>query len=216
MKTDAQLQQDVMEELAWEPSVNATEIGVEVKNGIVTLAGHVASFVEKHAAERAAQRVSGVKAVIVEITVKLPVDSRRSDTDIAAAALSALAWHTSLPAGMIGLKVENGWLTLTGEVDWPYQKFVAAQALKSLRGVTGVTNLIAVKPRVVPDDVKHKIDAALQRQAQREAGRIDVAISGGTVTLSGKVHSVAERHAAERAAWSAPGVTAVFDHLTLE
>ncbi|SDY56390.1 Osmotically-inducible protein OsmY, contains BON domain [Collimonas sp. OK242] len=216
MQDDAQLRQDVMEELAWEPAVKETRIGVDVKDGIVTLSGHVESFIDKQAAEQAAQRVRGVKGTLVDITVSLPNDSKRTDSEITAAARSGFIWHAGLLEANLGVTVEDGWVTLSGEVDWPYQKLLAKQVVAPLHGVTGVTNQIEVRPRAAPEDVRRKISGALQRQAQREAHRIEVTISGNIATLTGTVHSIAERDAAKGAAWSAPGIVAVVDRLQVE
>ena len=164
--TDAELQRDVLDELEWEPSVDAAHIGVSVKDGVVTLTGHVSSYAEKYAAERAAKRVHGVKAVANEIDVKLPGSSRRTDEDIAEAAVSALKSHLSVPADRIKVTVRNGLVTLEGEVEWQYQKIAAENAVRYLAGVTGVSNLITVKPRVSPSELKSKIEDALKRSAR--------------------------------------------------
>ena len=215
MKTNEDLQRDVLDELAWDPAVDAADIGVIVNDGVVTLTGHLSSYAEKHAAERAVQRVQGVKAVAVEIDVRLSASSKRTDTDIARAAESALLWHTAVAADRITVMVESGWVTLSGELDWDYQRRSVEKAIRLLTGVTGVTNSIRLKPQAVPGDVQNRIRAALTRQALREADRIKIEIDGGVVTLRGTVHSNAERSAAHGSAWSAPGVTRVVDHLTL-
>lgn len=215
MKTDLQIQKDVMDELLWEPSVHAAEIGVEVKNGIVTLSGHVRSFSEKHLAEKVAQRVAGVRALACDLDVTLPNADRRTDAEIAQSAVNALAWNTSVPTDKIKISVEDNWVTLSGETEWAYQRAAAERALRYLRGVTGISNNIKLKPRVVPADLEKKIEAALRRQAQREAHNIHFSIAQGEVTLSGVVHSLAERVAAEGAVWGAPGVTAVIDNIVV-
>jgi osmotically-inducible protein OsmY len=215
MKTDAQLKKDVQDELAWDPAVNATNIGVIVKDGIVTLTGHLESFAEKFAAERAVERVSGVQALAMELEVLLPNRDRRNDADIASAARNALTWNTVVPDSRIHIKVENGWITLSGEVDWDYQRRAAERALRDLLGVVGVKNLIAVTARVSAPDVQKKIVEALERQAETEAKQVQVLVNGSRVTLRGRVHSWPERQAAQIAAWSAPGVTNVVNEIAL-
>ena len=215
MKSDSQVQQDVSAELKWEPAVNAAQIGVEVKNGIVTLAGHVDSFGEKWHAERAAQRVAGVKALAVEIDVKLPGSTRRSDADIAASAENALKWTTFLPADAVKIMVEGGCVTLSGELPWEYQRQMAAGAVRYLRDVTAVRNQIVIKPGVTANGVKTEIEAALKRRAGAQAHRISVEVSGGDVTLTGTVHSWSERDLARNSAWGTPGVHHVVDHMTI-
>jgi osmotically-inducible protein OsmY len=210
MKSDKDLQIDVRDELRWEPGVNETEIGVTVKDGVVTLEGTVDSFAEKWAAERAVKRLPGVKALAVELEVKLPDSSKRTDADIAAAAEDALKWDVLIPCDRMKVTVENGFLTLEGEVDWEFQRSAAQQTVQYLTGVKGVANEITVKPKVVaPTDVKHKIEAALRRNAILDAQHIKVQADGSKVTLSGNVHSWAELDEAERAAWSGPGVKEV-------
>ncbi len=215
MKTDAQLQQDVIAELNWEPSVNAAQIGVGVKDGIVTLAGHVDSYAEKYDAERAAQRVSGVKALAVEIDVRLPGLSKRTDADIARSAENVLEWMANLPKSAIKVKVENGWITLSGEVDWEYQRRAAANAVRYLIGVTGVSDQVLIKPKVSLPAVKSDIEAALKRGALLDAQNISVKVQGADVTLSGTVHSWSERDLARNSAWATPGVRNVVDNLTV-
>ncbi len=215
MKTDAQLQQDVMAELKWEPSVNAELIGVEVDEGVVTLAGHVGSFAEKWAAERATQRVAGVRALAVEIDILLPGSSKRTDADIARSVDNLLQWTASLPKDGVNAMVEGGWVTLTGEVDWEFQRLDAARGVGSLRGVTGVSDEIAVRPKFSSGAVKAEIEAALKRRAKVDAQNIEVEVHGADVTLSGSVHSWAERELATHSAWGTPGVRKVVDHMTM-
>ncbi|MDP9043533.1 MAG: BON domain-containing protein [Pseudomonadota bacterium] len=215
MKTDKQLQTDVIAELSWEPSVHAAEIGVEVKDGIVTLAGHVRSYSEKWNAERAAQRVSGVRAIAVEMDVKLPALGKRNDADIARSATNMLSWASAVPDDTIKVLVEDGWITLSGAVDWQFQKLAAADAVRILTGVKGVSDQIAIKPTVAMSAVKADIEAALKRRATRDAKNISVQVHGADVTLTGTVHSYAERELATNSAWSTPGVRNVVDDMTL-
>lgn len=215
MKSDSQLKKDVSEELKWEPSVNANQIGVEVKDGIVTLAGHVDSYAEKWNAEDAAQRVSGVKALAVEMEVRLPGDSTRTDADIARSAEHALSWTSYLPKDAVKIRVEKGFVTLTGEVEWQYQRNVATMAIRHLMGVTGVSDQIAIKAAASADVVKHGIEAALKRRAAADAQDISVSVQGANVTLTGSVHSWAERELARNAAWGAKGVHKVVDKMTM-
>ena len=215
MKTDTQLQHDVIAELKWEPSVNAAQIGVEVKNGIVTLAGHVSTYAEKWDAELAAQRVSGVKALAIEMDVKLAGSSKRTDADIAGSATNVLQWTSSVPKEGVKVMVESGWVTLSGEVDWAYQRQAAASAVRYLTGVTGVSDQIVIKPKVSLSAVKSDIEAALKRRAKADAQKISVEVKGGDVTLTGKVHSWAERDLATNSAWGTPGVRNVVDNMTV-
>ena len=215
MKTDSQLQHDVLAELKWEPSINATEIGVAVRNGVVTLSGHVDRYADKWNAERAAQRVSGVQALAVEIDVRLADAGKRNDTDIAASAHAALAWTSFLPKDAVKVKVANAWVTLTGEVDWEYQRMAAADSVRFLSGVLGVSDDILIKTKVSADVVKADIEAALKRRAISDAKTITVQVSGGVVTLTGGVHSWSERDLATHSAWGAPGVRKVVDKMSL-
>lgn len=209
MKTDEKLKEDITTELQWEPSINATQVGVAVKNGVVTLTGHLDTYAEKYAIERTVARVEGVKAIAVELDVKLMAGHRRSDTDIALAAESALKWHVGVPADRILVKVEKGWITLKGEVEWDYQRKNAERALRSLTGVVGVSNSISLKSSIAPANVSERIREALTRHAQREAKKIEVIVQGSVVTLRGEVDSLAERAAVFGAAWAAPGISSV-------
>jgi len=213
MKTDTQLQQDVMNELKWEPSVKAAEIGVSVKDGVVTLSGYVDSFYKKWAAERAAARVFGVKAVAEEIQVRVPGSLKRTDEDIARAAANALEWNVTVPYDRVKVKVQDGLVTLSGEVDWWYQKSAAEDAVRNLMGVVLINNKITIKPAVKPLDVKDKIEKAFQRNALLDARRITVETHGGKVILRGSVRSWVEREQVQRAAWAAPGVSEVNNYI---
>lgn len=215
MKTDAQLQQDVMAELSWEPAVQAAQIGVEVQHGVVTLAGTVGSYSQKLSAERAAQRVKGVKALAVELQIKLNPWGQRSDADIAASARNILAWTSSLPAEAVQVLVEGGWLTLSGEVEWQFQRQDAADCVRHLHGVTGVSNQIGIQPAPQAKVVKADIEAALKRHAASDAKAITVAVSGGEVTLAGTVHSWDEREVVARSAWGSAGVRRVINNMSL-
>ena len=215
MKTDAQLKQDIIAELSWEPSVNAAQIGVEVKDGIVTLAGHVDSYAEKWHAEKATQRVAGVKALAIEMDVKLPGSFQRNDADIARAAQNVLEWTTFLPSDAIQVKVEDGWITLSGQVEWDYKKQAAANAVRYLMGVKGVSSDITVKAAVSKDVVKADIEAALKRRAATDAQNVKVEVTGRDVTLSGKVHSWSERQLAANSAWATPGVRNVANNIAV-
>jgi osmotically-inducible protein OsmY len=215
MKTDSQLQSDVIAELSWEPSINSENIGVEVKDGIVTLAGHVGSYAEKVDAERASMRVSGVRALAVEMDVRLPGPSTRTDADIARSVDNVLQWTTYLPKDALKIKVEGGRVSLAGEVTWEYQRQAAVSAVRYLMGVKGVNDEIVIKPKVSAPVVKADIETALKRRAQKDANEIFVSVHGTDVTLSGKAHSWSERELATHTAWGSPGVRSVVDNITL-
>ena len=213
MKPDSQLKADVTDELAWDPAINAAGIGVMVKDGVVTLTGHLDSFAEKHAVQSAIQRVEGVRAIALELDVKLSAAHKRSDSEIAQAAATSLRLNSLVPYDKVKAMVEDGWVTLTGEVDWSYQIARTEQCIRPLSGVRGLDNLITIRPRASSKDIGEQITAALTRQAMREARHISVEVEGGVVTLKGAVHSLAEREAAVGAAFSAQGVARVVDKL---
>lgn len=216
MRTDLELQRDVIAELDWEPSLSGHEIGVAVKNGVVTLSGTVASYAKKIEAERAAEKVHGVKAVALDLNVKLPFSLVRTDTEIAHAALGALKWDVEVPDDRITLRVDDGRIVMEGDVDWQYQRNSAERAVRYLAGVKSVTNLITVKSkRVSRYDVSSKIKDAFKRSAEIDSSKIDVETADSKVILKGVVRSWAERRDAELAAWSAPGVTQVDDRLAV-
>ena len=216
MKSDAQLRRDVEDELAAEPSLDATAIGVGVDDGIVTLSGHVASYSEKLAAERCVARVLGVGAIVSEIDIKLPGSSRITDEDIARAALGALAWNSLVPRDRIKVEVGSGWITLEGDVDWHYQKAAAYDAVCHLRGVTGVTDKISVRPASLGNEVKAHIEAALRRRFGKQLNHIQIEMQGDHVILRGTVASLSERGEVEQAAWTTPGVCHVNNNLAVE
>lgn len=213
---DRQLRQRVLAEVEWEPSVDAAHIGVAAKGGVVTLTGHAATYAEKLAAEQAARRVRGVKAIAQEIEVRLPSERKTADDEIAERALRILAWDTAVPKDAVSVKVEKGWVTLSGDVDWQFQRVAAEHDVHKLTGVLGIANSIRVKPKAQPADIRHRIEEAFRRDAVLDAGRVTVNVAaGGRVELGGRVHSWREREAAEHAAWAAPGVTAVEDRIAV-
>lgn len=215
MKTDVQIQKNVMDELQWDPVLNASEIAVTVKDGIVTLSGSVNSYSRKLAAEHAAKRVKNVRAVVLELEVKMQEDEKRTDADIAAAALEAFKWNSFVPEDAITLSVEDGWVTIEGEVEWQFQRESATSAIKHLLGVRGIKNHLRVKPKVTAILIRDVVRKALERSAAIEASGIDTVIEGGGIVLKGKVRSWAERREAERAVWATPGVTEVKNELVV-
>ena len=216
MRTDMEIQKDVVAELRWEPSLRDDDIAVGVRDGVVTLAGFVDTYADKWTTERVASRVKGVKAIANDLEVKLPSSSTRPDPDLAHAAVDALRWDVAVPQDRIQVKVEKGWLTLEGEVDSFYQKEAAERAVRYLTGIQGVTNLITVRARPTPSDLKQRIRQALERGAEFDAGRISVEIQGNKAILRGTVRSYAEMRDAERAARNAPGVTEVENKLMVD
>jgi osmotically-inducible protein OsmY len=215
MKTDTELQQDVMNELKWEPTLKAAEIGVAVKDGVVTLSGHVDSYVKKLVAERAAARVFGVRAVAEAIQVRLPGSLKRSDEDIGEMVANVLEWNVLVPHDQVKVHVQDGVVTLSGEVDWGYQKHAAEEAVHHLMGVLWLNNQITIKPTIKPQDIKNKIVSAFQRNALLDSRRIKIETSGGKVILSGSVRTWGERGEAQWAAWAAPGVFEVENNIII-
>lgn len=213
MKSDAQLKQDVVNELAWDPAIDATHVGVAVDEGVVILTGHLHTYAAKHAVEQAVQRVAGVRAFAIELDVQLDPQHRRSDADIAAAIETAFKWHAQIPDDRIQVKVEKGRVTLSGEVDWDYQRHNAELVARPVTGVMGLTNTITIRQRSAPEFVARRIREALARYADDEWRRIEVQVDAGTAILRGNVNSWAERAAVQAAAWAAPGITRVVNEL---
>ena len=216
MSQDSELQQAVMTELAWEPSVTAAHIGVTANDGVVTLSGHVERFVEKNAAETAARRVNGVKAVVEEIEVRLSIDMKRDDREVAAAIIDRLAWDASIPDGAIKVKVEKGWVTLSGEVQFYYQKVAAESEVRSLYGVIGISNQVLIKPPINVSNITDSIMHALHRTWFFDPQKVKVTAQGGKVKLTGNVHSLHDWQTASATAWSSPGTTAVQNDILVE
>ena len=212
---DSTLRQDIIDELDFEPSIDAASIGVAVEDGVVTLTGHVSTYAQKATAEDAVRRVKGVRGIAEEIEVRPFGTNKTADDEIAKRALQTITWNTVIPDGAIQVRVQDGWVTLTGKVDWQYQKTAATQTIGGLAGVLGVYNKIEVKPHASVSDVKRRIEDALKRNAEVEAKAIRVNVVNGKVTLEGRVNNWAERSATERAAWSAPGVQSVDDRITI-
>jgi osmotically-inducible protein OsmY len=215
MKSDSEIERDVKEELKWDPDLYADDIAISVKNGVVTLAGFTPSYTDRLEAEKAAKRVAGVHAVANDIEVRLPAIDQRPDPDIARDAVAALKAELPISHDRIKVIVKDGWITLEGAVEWQYQKTAADSAVRKVKGVKGVTNVITVKPKVQPSDLKRKIQEAFKRSAEVDADRITVEASGSEVILKGTVRSWIEREEAERVAWSAPGVTKVEDRIVV-
>ena len=215
MLNNVQLQKKVLEALEFEPSLDASRIAVATSDGVVTLTGQVWTYAEKVAAERTVKRLVGVKGIATNLEVRLAGDSRRTDTDLATAAVTALEWDVQVPNQRLQVRVADGWVTLEGSVDWNYQREAAYRAVHNLTGVRGVTNLISLARKVIPGDIKSRIEGALKRNAELEARGIQIQATGGKVVIEGKVHSWSEREEAEGAVWSAPGVTEVVDHLVV-
>jgi osmotically-inducible protein OsmY len=213
MKTDAEIQKNVIEELKWQPSIKSTEIGVAVKNGVVTLSGMVDTYLEKKKAEKAALKVAGVKGVAEDIEINIGFNHKKTDSELAQGALDALKWNVLVPDDKIKVKVENGWITTEGTVEWNYEQLAVRDAVASIIGVKGISNLVKITPKVNPDEVKKKISAAFERSATIDAGNIHIENVGSKVTLAGIVSSYAERRDAESAAWNAPGVAMVENNL---
>lgn len=216
MKTDSELKKDILNELLWDPLVPEARIGVAVTDGVVTLTGHLDNYAEKVAAKRSVERVAGVQAIAVELDVIPAGAHQRSDTEIAAAVQHALSWNTSVPPARVSVTVEKGWVTLSGELDWNFQRRALERMIRPLKGVAGIVDNIRLKSLPIPVNLSNRIQDALTRQAMREARRIEVLVDGSVVTLRGHVHSWAERNAAEGATWSAPGVSRVNNQLTID
>ena len=213
MRSDSEIERDVKEELQWDPDLDATDIAVSAKKGVVTLTGFVRSYTDKYEAEAAAKRVAGVAGVANDIEVRMPSVDERPDPEIARDAVAAIKRQLPISSEHIKVVVKNGWVTLEGQVEWQYQRSTAETAVRRIKGVKGVSNLIQLKPRAAPAEIKKKIQEAFKRNAEVDANRIMVETNGGEVILKGTVRSWIEREEAERVAWSAPGVTKVEDHI---
>lgn len=213
--TDMTLKQTILDALEFDPSIDAASIGVSVDNGVVTLSGHVPTYFEKMKAEDIAIAIRGVKAIAQEIEVRPAGTHLTADDEIARRVLDVLRWSTTLPADAVKVKVQGGWLTLTGAVEWNFQREAAARAVRDMSGVKGVTNNIIITPKATPADLRDRIERALKRQAELDMNNIRVEVTDGAVTLEGKVHSLAERRVAEQAVWAAPGIREVRDRLSV-
>ncbi len=213
--TDMKLKQTILDALEFDPSIDAASIGVSVDNGVVTLSGHVPTYFEKMKAEDIAIAIRGVKAIAQEIEVRPAGTHLTADDEIARRVLDVLRWSTTLPADAVKVKVQGGWLTLTGAVEWNFQREAAARAVRDMSGVKGVTNNIIITPKATPADLRDRIERALKRQAELDMNNIRVEVTDGAVTLEGKVHSLAERRVAEQAVWAAPGIREVRDRLSV-
>lgn len=216
MKNDTQIQKDIIDQLKWEPFLNAAEIGVAVKHGVVTLSGQVDSYSKKLAAENAAKKIEGVKAIAEEIQIGVSPACNKTDAEIAEAVLNALKWHAAVREDKIKIKVEDGNVRLEGRVEWEFERNNAKMAVENLTGVRSVTNLITVKPRITTSDIQHKISAAFHRSATIDSVKINAEVAGSKIILRGKVRSYAEKEDAEKAAWNAPGVTSVDNRIKIE
>lgn len=216
MKTDLEIQQDVINELKWQPFLKSANIGVAVKNGVVTLSGNVDNYSQKIGAEKAARKVTGVRAIAEDIQIGVSPALEKTDVDIAESVVNALKWHAAVPEERIKVKVENGIVTLEGEVEWEYQRSSTQRAVNRLLGVRNVVNLINIKPRVTAFDVRTKILDALRRTATTDAERVSIEVDGSKIILNGKVRSFTEKEDVEDAAWCAPGVSRVESHLEVE
>jgi osmotically-inducible protein OsmY len=215
MKSDRDIERDVRDELQWDPDLDATDIAVSVRDGVVTLTGFVKSYTDKYEAEAAAKRVAGVSAVANDLEVRMPSVDERPDPEIARDAVSAIKSQLPISSERIKVVVKNGWVTLEGQVEWQYQKNTAENAVRRIKGVKGISNLIVLKPRAEPTEIKDKIMEAFKRNAELDANRIHVEANGSEVILKGTVRSWVEREEAERVAWSAPGVTRVEDRIVV-
>jgi osmotically-inducible protein OsmY len=214
--TDTELRQMILDELEYEPSIDSADIGVAVENGVITLTGHVPTYAQRTTAEMVVARIKGVRGIAQDIEVRPAGTNLTADDEIARRILDVLRWNTTVPKDAIQVKVAKGWVTLGGSVEWNFHREAAERAIQGLAGVTGVTNLVAIAARTSPSDIRQRIESAFRRDAELQAAAIRVAVSDGTVTLDGKVHSLAERQVAERAAWSAPGVHKVEDRLIVQ
>jgi osmotically-inducible protein OsmY len=215
MKSDSEIERDVKDELSWDPDLDATDIAVSVKKGVVTLTGFVRSYTDKFEAEAAAKRVSGVVAIANDIEVRMPSVDERPDPEIARDAVAAIKSQLPISSEKIKVIVKNGWITLEGQVEWQYQRSTAEHAVRRIKGLKGVSNMIQLKPHAQPSEIKRKIQEAFRRNAEVDSNRIVVEADGSVVTLKGTVRSWVEREEAERAAWAAPGVTSVVDQIVV-